>query len=71
MGAVGDNGVNGQSNKEWTRAENGGHLIRNVSGSGSGSRMFSIHFTFHCLKVGLTLFIQVRKNVFAIKDTRQ
>ena len=42
MDAVGpgDNGVNGQSNKEWTRAGNGGRLVRNESGS--GSRMCSI-----------------------------
>ena len=40
MDAVGDNGVNGQSNKEWTRAGNGGRLVRNDSGS--GSRMFLI-----------------------------
>jgi hypothetical protein len=49
MGAARDDGVNGQSNKEWTRAGNGGRLVRNESGS--GSHMVSIPCRFHYLKL--------------------
>jgi len=45
MDAVGENGVNSQPNKEWSRPGNSGRLVRN--GSGSGPRMCSIicHFS--------------------------
>jgi len=35
MDAIGNNGVNGRSNKEWSRPGNGGRLVRNESCSGS------------------------------------
>jgi hypothetical protein len=45
MDAVGDSGVDGQSSKEWSRAGNGGRLVRNESGSGSRMCSISCHYS--------------------------